>query len=163
MKISGKLSICAVAALAFAGMAGAQNAPQTIARASVSLATAKKIIAAAEAEAVKNGWALTFTIVDDAGRLVCFQRMDEAPLGTIEVSQGKAQTAVKFRAPTKMVQDMVTQGGPAMLTLGDITAVTGGYPIMIDGKLVGAIGVSGGLRGEDDLAAAAGLTVVEKK
>jgi glc operon protein GlcG len=128
MRISGKLSTGAALLLSVFAVvsAQAQNAPLTISRTSVSLATAKKIVAAAEAEAVKNGWQLTFTILDDSGRLVYFQRMDEAPLGTIEVSQGKALTAVKFRVPTKMVQEMVTQGGPAMLTLGDITAVTGG-------------------------------------
>lgn len=156
---------CGLLALASASIVSAQSKAdaQTVARASINLATAKKIVAAAEAEAVKNGWALTFSIVDSAGRLVHFQRMDDAPLGTIEVSQGKAETAIKFGVPTKVVQDMVAQGGAAMLTLGKITAVAGGFPIMIDGKMAGAIGVSGGMRGEDDLSAAAGLKILEKK
>jgi glc operon protein GlcG len=152
-----------ILATAFVAGAGAAEAPIVLDRASISLAGAKKVVAAAEAEAVKNGWALTFTIVDDGGRLVYFVRMDGAPLGTIEASRGKAETAIKFRAPTKMVQDMVAQAGPAILSAGEITALAGGYPIMADGKLIGAIGVSGGFRGEDDAAAAAGLKAIEKK
>lgn len=151
----------AVLAAALLGCAAGVHA-QTVTRQSIDLATARKIVAAAEAEATKNNWALSIAVVDNAGKLVYFQRMDETPLGTIEVAQGKAETAVNFRMPTGNLAQAVAQGG-GMLTIRNMVALPGGYPIMIDGKLVGAIGVSGGMRGEDDLAAAAALKVLEKK
>jgi uncharacterized protein GlcG (DUF336 family) len=158
------MSFAKVTAFALLFLAGATAAVgQTLLRPSIDLVTAKKIVAAAEAEAVKNGWSLSISVVDEAGKLVHFVRMDEAPLGTIDVSRGKAETAVNFRMPTKALGEVVGQGASGLLSVKGMIALPGGVPILIDGKLVGAIGVSGGMRGEDDLAAAAGLKVLATK
>lgn len=134
-----------------------QAATVTLAKASISARGAQKILAAAADAAAKNHWGMSIAVVDDSGRLVAFLKMDGAPMGTIDVAQGKAVTAIKFKLPTKVVQDLVSRGGSAMLTIGGITALTGGYPIEDKGQIVGAIGVSGGLGDEDDRTALAGL------
>lgn len=139
-----------------------QHAGATFQKAALSSKGAQAVLAAAVAEATKRQWGMSIAVVDESGRLLGFQRTDGAPMGTIDVAQGKAVTAIKFKMPTSFVQDMVSKGGAAMLTIGGITAVTGGYPIVVDGQVVGAIGVSGGLGGEDDITAKAGLAGLPK-
>ena len=147
------------------GIAGAcrDATAQFVEKKTVSLALAKKMAAAAEAEATKNNWAMVITVVDDGGNIVYMGRMDGAQLGSIEVSQGKAHTALAFRRPSKAFQDLVDQNQAHLVTLPHITAVQGGLPIMLDGKVVGAIGVSGGSSAQDEQCAQAGINAIGEK
>ena len=136
---------------------------QFVEKKTVSLALAKKMAVAAEAEAVKNNWTMVFVIVDDGGNLVYLGRMDGTQIGSIEVAQGKARTALNFKRPTKALQDVIDMGQPHVMTLDHITAVQGGLPIMLDGKVIGAIGASGGTSPQDEQCAQAGLTALSEK
>ena len=111
----------------------------------ISLEQAKKVIAAAEAEAQKNNWPVAITVVDSGGFLVAMQRLDNTQLGSIAVAEDKARTSVLFRRPSKAFEDAVGGGGIGLRTLGlrGATPYEGGVPIFVDGKLIGAIGVSG--------------------
>jgi len=158
-----KIRIFAAAlVLALFGIAGSASA-QFVEKKTVSLALAKKMAAAAEAEATKNNWAMVITVVDDGGNIVYIGRMDGAPLGSIDVSQGKAHTALAFRRPSKAFQDLVDQNQAHLVTLPHVTAVQGGLPIMLDGKVVGAIGVSGGTSAQDEQCAQAGINAIGEK
>jgi len=148
--------------LALLGLAGTGSA-QFVEKKTVSLALAKKMATAAEAEATKNNWAMVITILDDGGNIVYIGRMDGAQLGSIDVSQGKAHTALAFRRPSKAFQDLVDQNQAHLVTLPHITAVQGGLPIMLDGKVVGAIGVSGGSSAQDEQCAQAGINAIGAK
>jgi glc operon protein GlcG len=130
---------------------------QLIEKKTVGLAAAKKMVAAAEAEAAKNGWTMVIAVLDDGGNLVALERMDGTQLGSIEVAQAKARTALEFKRPTLAFQDRVNKGEPNVLSLGHITAVQGGVPIIVDGKVIGAIGASGGQSPQDEQCAKAGL------
>jgi glc operon protein GlcG len=126
----------------------------------ISLAAAKKMAAAAEAEAIKNNWTMVISVLDDGGNLVDLERMDGTQLGSIEVSQGKARTALQFKRPSKVFQDLVDKDQPHLVTLDHVTAVQGGLPIMMDGKVIGAIGASGGTSAQDEQCAQAGLNTL---
>lgn len=158
-----KARICAgLLALALFGIVGTASA-QFVEKKTVSLALAQKMAAAAQAEATKNNWSMVITVVDDGGNIVYLGRMDGAPLGSIDVSQGKAHTALAFRRPSKAFQDLVDQNQPHLTTLPHVTAVQGGLPIMLDGKVIGAIGVSGGTSAQDEQCAQAGLNAMGDK
>lgn len=125
----------------------------------ITLDTAKQVMAAAEAEAKTNNWNVGIAILDAGGNLVLFQRMAHAPLASVDVSQGKAKTALFFRVPTKVFQDGVAAGGVGvrMLSSPNMTAMEGGLPILKDGVIIGAIGVSGVQSFEDAQIAQAGI------
>lgn len=129
----------------------------------ISQATAKKILAAAEAEANKNNWPVAIAIVDGAGHLVAFQRLDNTQFGSIEVAMQKAKTSALFRRPTKVFEETLATGGinTKILSLPGVIPVEGGLPIIQDGKVVGAIGVSGVKSIEDGQIAAAGLDALK--
>jgi uncharacterized protein GlcG (DUF336 family) len=129
----------------------------------VSLALAKKMAAAAEAEATKNNWTMVFVVVDDGGNLVYLGRMDGTQIGSIEVAQGKARTALDFKRPTKVFQDIIDKDQAHIITLGHITGVQGGLPILLDGKVIGAVGASGGTSAQDEQCAQAGLNALTDK
>ena len=148
------LAICSVSVAA--GTASAQ----LIEKKTISLAAAKKMAAAAEAEAIKNNWTMVISVLDDGGNLVDLERMDGTQLGSIEVSQGKARTALQFKRPSKVFQDLVDKDQPHLVTLDHVTAVQGGLPIMMDGKVIGAIGASGGTSAQDEQCAQAGLNTL---
>ena len=133
---------------------------QFVEKKTLSLAAAKKIAAAAEAEAAKNKWAMVIAVLDDGGHLIYLERMDGAQIGSIEVAQGKARTAVRFRRPSKVFEDAIAANHLAVVTLGDITAIRGGLPVMLNGQAVGAIGVSGGEAEQDEQCAEAGLAAL---
>jgi uncharacterized protein GlcG (DUF336 family) len=122
----------------------------------ISLAVAKKAMAAAEAEAVKVKANMVIAIVDSGGNIVMLQRMDNASLGSVKVAIGKAETAVNFRQPTKNFNERLATT-PHLLTLGGATLIEGGIPIVVDGKIVGAIGVSGSAANIDAQVAQAGV------
>jgi uncharacterized protein GlcG (DUF336 family) len=137
---------------------GARPAPaQVVNKPSVGLELAKKIAAQAEAKAAENKWTVVIAIVDDGGNLVYLAKMDGTQLGSIEVAQAKARTALKFKRPTKAFEDVVAGGRNAILSLPDALLVEGGVPIVIDGAFVGAIGISGMKSSEDGVVAAAAL------
>ncbi len=130
----------------------------------ISLADAKIAVAAAEREAVANSFAAIIAVVDSGAQLVLLERLDHAQLGSIPVAIAKAETAVRFKRPTKAFEDALAQGGVnlRLLSLPGIAAVDGGIPLLSDGKIVGAIGVSGLLPQQDAQIAAAGAAAFHK-
>lgn len=133
--------------------------------ANINQEQAKKALVAAEAEARKNGWPMAIAIVDTAGQLVAFTRMDNTQTGSINVSQDKAVSAAMFRRPTKVFQDIVAKGGDGLRILGlrGASPIEGGLPIVVDGKIIGAIGVSGAASDQDGIVAKAGADTVAAK
>jgi uncharacterized protein GlcG (DUF336 family) len=130
---------------------------------SINLDTAKKIAASAITEARKNNWTMAVAVVDTGGNLVYFEKMDGTQTGSVRVAIGKGRSAVLFKRPTKAFQDMVAAGGEGlrMLRLEGAVPIEGGLPLMMDGKIVGAIGVSGGTSQQDGLVAKAGADTLK--
>jgi glc operon protein GlcG len=131
--------------------------------ANVSLENAKKAAAPALAEAEKNHWNMAVAIVDTSGNLVYYEKMDNTQLGSANVAIEKARTAALFKRPTKAFQDTLAAGGDGLrvLTLKGVVAVEGGIPLVMDGKIVGAIGVSGAASSQDAQCAKAGADVLK--
>jgi len=129
----------------------------------ISLEMAKKVAAPALAEAAKNNWNMAVAIVDPGGNLVYYEKMDNTQLGSAHASVEKARTAATFKRPTKAFQDAVAAGGEGLRVLGLPGAVPleGGIPLVVEGKIVGAIGVSGGSSGQDGQCARAGAESVK--
>ena len=115
----------------------------------VLVVSARSAACCSEAEARKNGAIVSIAILDSGGHLLHFSRMDEANAGTVDIAIGKARCAAMFRRPTKAFYDGIEAGHLFFLTFPGVAGAPGGVPIVIDGKLVGAIGVSGG-NGEQD-------------
>lgn len=130
----------------------------------ITLAQAKKAMAGAEAEALKNKWQMVIVILDSGGNLVATHRLDGAQFGSVEVAREKAWSAVAFRRPTKVFQDLIEKGGAnlRLLRLTGANPLDGGLPIVVDGKLVGAIGVSGATGEQDAQVARAGIEALGK-
>ena len=129
----------------------------------ISLENAKKAAAPALAEAAKNNWRVAVAIVDQGGNLVYYEKMDNTQLGSANVAIDKARSAALFKRPTKAFQDVLTGGGDGLrvLTLKGVVAVEGGIPLVMDGKIVGAIGVSGATSAQDAQCAKAGADTVK--
>jgi glc operon protein GlcG len=129
----------------------------------VSLENARKVAAPALAEAEKNHWNVAVSIVDTAGNLVYYEKMDNTQIGSANLAIEKARTAVMFKRPTKAFQDTLAAGGDGLrvLSLKGVTAVEGGIPLVMDGKIVGAIGVSGATSAQDAQCAKAGADVLK--
>ena len=138
-------------ALSFAAQAQTYGAP-------ITLEQARKAMAAAEAEMKKNNLAMSIAIVDSGGHLVLFQRADGSQFAGAKVSEDKAWSAAGFKRPGKMFQDRLATGGveTRLLQLRGVSALDGGDPIVVDGKIVGGIGVSGGSGEQDGQVAKAG-------
>ena len=138
--------------------------PQTPYGAPIGLAAAKKAMAAAEAEAAKNSWPVAIAVVDSAGQLVLFQRQDGTQIGSIDIAVGKAKTANDFRRPTKALENAVAGGGAGLrlLSVRNMSPLEGGVPILADGKVIGAVGVSGVASGQDAQVAQAGADAAVK-
>jgi glc operon protein GlcG len=129
----------------------------------VTMERAQAAIQAAVAEANKRGWALNITVVDPNGDLVTFARMDGAQLASIAISQHKARTAARYRRPTHAFEDAVQKFGfNYILTLDDVIASRGGIPLVEGGKLIGAIGCSGGTGSQDEVVCSAGAGTINK-
>jgi glc operon protein GlcG len=128
----------------------------------IKLADAKKIVAAAQAEAAKNGWNMAIAIVDSGANLVLLEKMDNTQLGSIDVCQQKAVTSLKFKRPTKAIEDIIEKGGAGLKMLGmpGVIPVEGGELILNGDKIIGAIGVSGAMSAQDTQVAKAGLTAL---
>jgi len=129
----------------------------------ISLEQAKKAVAAAEAESRKNQWNMVIVVLDTGGHLVMLERMDGVQLGSIGAAEDKAYSAVLYRRPTKVFQDLIAQGGANMRLLGlrGASVLEGGTPIIVDGKLIGAIGVSGHTSEQDAQVAKAGADALK--
>ena len=124
----------------------------------ITLETAKKVAAPALAEARNNNWMMAVAIVNPAGDLVYFERMDDTQTGSIKVAIDKARSAARFKRPTKAFQDALQAGGDGLrfLRLRDAIPIEGGLPLVIADRIVGAIGVSGGTAQQDGQCANAG-------
>jgi len=148
-------SLAAIALALGAGLAGAQVVPYG---APIDLASAKKAAAAAVEEARKNNLPMVVAITDAAGNLVYLEKMDGVMTASVRIAEGKARSAALFRRPTKLWQDILAGGGDGLRVLGLEGAVPleGGLPIVMDGKVVGAIGTSGGSATQDGQVAKAG-------
>jgi glc operon protein GlcG len=130
----------------------------------LTLEAAKRMAVAAEAEAAKNGWLVSVAVVDDGGNLLLFHRMDNSKLVAIDIAIRKAKTAVFFQGETKALELEVTKGGrTSLLPIDDFMPLEGGLPITVEGKIIGAIGVSGMAGDQDAQCAAAGLKVLGPK
>jgi uncharacterized protein GlcG (DUF336 family) len=129
----------------------------------ISLEDAKKAAAAALAEARKNNWAMAVAVVDIGGDLVYFEKMDGTQTGSVNVALGKARSAALFKRPTKVFQDIVAGGGSGLriLRLEGAVPIEGGVPLVMDGKIVGAIGLSGGTSDQDGQCARAGAEALK--
>ena len=119
---------------------------------------------AAEAEATRNNWPVAIVIVDSGGNPVMLHRRDNTQIGSIRVAEGKARTAVEFRRPTKAMEDAVAGGGAGLrlLAIPGAMVLEGGVPILVEGKIIGAIGVSGVLSSQDAQVAKAGADALAK-
>jgi glc operon protein GlcG len=132
---------------------------------SISLESAKKAVAAAEAHARQNNWPMAIAVVDTSGELVAFERMDSTQMASLQIAIDKAKTANNFKRPTKALQDVIAQGGAGLrlLAVREGLPLEGGVPIMAGGKIVGAIGVSGMASNQDAECATAGAEAVAAK
>ena len=129
----------------------------------ISLERAQSLIQAAIAEANKHGWPMNVAVVDSGANLVAFGRMDGAQLASIAVSEHKARTAAKYRRPTKVFEEGVQKNGyNYVLSLDDVIASRGGIPLIEDGKLIGAIGCSGGAGSQDEVVCTAAAALINK-
>ena len=129
----------------------------------INLEAAKKIAASAIADARKNNWTMAVAITDIAGDLVYFEKMDGTQTGSVRVALGKARSAVLFKRSTKVWEDAVAAGGAGLRILGleGAVPIEGGLPLLKDGKIVGAIGLSGATAQQDGLAAKAGADTLK--
>ena len=155
------MNVHAKLALALA-LASALNGAELAARKALTLEVAKQMASAAEAEALKNKWNVVIAIAAEGAHLIYLQRIDETQIGSVEVAIEKARTAVRFKRPTKALEDAVAGGRNAILKLPGALPVEGGLPITVDGKVIGAIGVSGVTSQQDGQIAKAGLDALPK-
>jgi glc operon protein GlcG len=145
MKLVSTLAI--VVAFAFTSLAGAQ----TVDKKAMTLEAAKKVIAAAVAEArSKNAPGGAIAVVDEGGNLVAVERLDNTFAAGANISIGKARTAALFKRPTKAFEDIINKGRTAMTTLNDFTPLQGGVPIVVEGQIIGGVGVSGAASAQQD-------------
>jgi uncharacterized protein GlcG (DUF336 family) len=124
----------------------------------IDLAAAKKVVASAEAEAMRNGWPVAVCVIDSTGHLVLLEKLDHTQYASLELARAKAETALNFKRPTKVFEDGVAGGGFGMrfLSVNNVCAIEGGILLLRDGKIIGAIGVSGVKSTEDAQVAEAG-------
>jgi glc operon protein GlcG len=128
----------------------------------ITLEQAQKAMAGAEAEAEKNKWPVVIAIVDTGGHLVALQRLDNTQFGSLEVARQKAWSAAAFRRPTKVFQERVAGGAANLLRLEGASPLEGGIPLVVDGQIIGAIGVSGVTGEQDAQIAQAGVDSLAK-
>ncbi len=132
------------------------SGPRLPSRPCLTLEVVKAIAAAARAEAVRNQWKVSIAIVDDGANLLYLERLDGAHLASAGVAQGKASTAMRYRRPSKALEDSINSGRTAFAALQGITPLQGAVPLVYEGVMVGAIGVSGVLASDDEQIALAG-------
>jgi glc operon protein GlcG len=159
------LSVAVLVVLSLPAIAQAPFAPPPLVSYGLSISTdsAKIAAVAAIAEAQKNNWKQAIAIVDTGGYLVYFEKMQDTQTGSVDLAIEKARTAALFRRPTKVFEDGVAAGGEGLrlLRLTGAIPIDGGVPIIVDGKLIGAVGVSGGTGAQDGQVAKAGANAVK--
>ena len=144
MRISRKvIGLAALTAVAFAATFTAIASAQTLDKKVLSFSAARKMAAAAQEAARAKGVDVVIVVVDDAGYIILLERMDGAQVASVNVGIGKARTAAIYRRPSKVFEDQVRNGRVAALALADATPLQGGVPVLLAGKVIGAIGVSG--------------------
>jgi len=160
------LAITSLLTVGLPAAAQTQPAPATPPAygAPISLEQAKKAMVAAEAEARKNNWQVVISIVDTGGHLVMLQRL-EAQNANVDIATGKARTSVNFRRPTKALEDGLAANGSALriLAVPGVTQLQDGLPVVVDGKIIGGIGVSGVMAFQDEQLAKAGADTLMAK
>ena len=130
---------------------------------SLTLEAAKLMAAAAEAEAARSGWKVVVAVVDDGGHALLVHRIDGTQSSSVPTAMGKARSAVAYKRPTRILEEMINQGRYSFLSAGgDPVALQGGLPIDIDGQLLGGIGVSGVKASDDEIVAQAGLDALRQ-
>ena len=162
MRLTAVTILLATLALAMTPSTGRAQAPVPYGP-PISIENAKRAAAPAIAEARRNNWMMAVAIVDPAGDLVYFECMDNTQTASVNIAQDKARSAAMFKRPTKAMQDVIAAGGDGLrfLALRGATPVEGGIPLMMEGKIVGAIGVSGGTSQQDAQCASAGVAVLK--
>jgi glc operon protein GlcG len=158
MKTLTLLSMTSLFLAGFATVLSAQLADRKI----ITLEGAKRILASAEAEARKNNWNVAIAVVDESGNLIAFQKLDDTQVGSIDIAIGKARTAARMKRPTKALEDAVAGGRTVMLAVEGIVPLEGGVPVTVDGRIVGAVGVSGVTSQQDAQVASAGVAALGK-
>ena len=154
--MKGKMLAVSILSALFSCLLAGTAPAEPLQKKALSLADARKAAAAAAAEAKKNNWNVAIAVVDDGGHLVYFERIDETLTASVAIAIGKARTAVAFKRPTKALEDAISGGQYAILTFPDSVPREGGLPIMLEGKVIGGIGVSGVKASEDAQVAKAG-------
>src|SRR5262245_57177434 len=152
-KVAVGLALCSAASLAVAQDRRPENG------APIDIAAAKKIAAGVLAECAKNSWNVAVAIVEVNGSLVYFERMQNTQYASMDIAIGKARAAATYRRPTRVFADVINKGGPATATLPGVFASPGGVPIMADGRVIGAVGVSGVTGDQDEQCSKAGLGI----
>jgi len=129
----------------------------------ITLAQAKKVADAALAESTKRGWQMCISVVGPTGDLIVFEKMDQCQYASVTISQHKARTAARYRRPTVVFERLLGKGDffSYLTTLDDVIASRGGNPIIVNGKIIGAIGVSGGTGSQDDTISQAGAAAAQ--
>jgi glc operon protein GlcG len=163
MKRLSTLSIFLLASMSSLSlMAQTPQAAPLVYGESIRLEQAEKVMSAAVQEALKNNWIMAIAIVDTGGNLVMLKKMDNTQIGSINVAIGKATTANNFKRPSKVLEDAITSGGAGLriLSLPGATPIEGGELLMLNGKIVGAIGVSGASSAQDGQVARVGVAAL---
>ena len=145
-------------ALALALSVGAAQAQSY--GADVTIDVAKKVAAATVAECTKNSWRIAVAVVDTHGDLVFFEKMDDTQIVSVAISQAKAKAAATYRRPTRAFVDVIAKGGNALMTLPGVIGSPGGIPLLVGGKIIGAVGVSGVTGDQDEQCAKAGASAL---
>ena len=156
-----KIWISRLLGVAFALAAFSVQA-QLVDRKALTLAEAKKAVAAGIEEAKKNNWAVVVVVVDDAGAVLSLDRLETAQRPSVEIAIGKARTAALFRRPSAAMEEAIAKGRTALLSVDGFVFLQGGVPILINGETIGAVGVSGVQSQQDEQVAKAGAAVVGK-
>ena len=161
MKRGNRFVAAVLASWAMASAPPHVAAQLTIDKATLSLAAARRIVSAAEAEARSRGLGVVIVVVDEAGNIIELTRMDTAQVASVNVGIGKARTAAIYRRPSRVFEEQIRNGRVAALALADATPLQGGVPVVIDGRVVGAVGVSGDSPQADEEIAMAGARALE--
>ena len=147
----------ALLAAALSLSSGADASAQFLDAKVIGMEAARTMMAAAEAEAARNGWPVAIAIVDASGELIVFHKLDGTQSASIDIAIGKARTAARLRRPTKALEDAIASGRMALAAVEGITPLEGGVPITVEGQVIGAIGVSGVTSQQDAQVAQAGV------
>jgi glc operon protein GlcG len=164
-RMTPKALLAGIALCCAAGAALAQTPPVPQYGTNINHEQARKVVAAAIAESRKQNLPMAVAVVDNSGQLVAFERMDNTQTASTGISQDKALSSAMYRRPTKVFQDVLAAGGVGLrvLTLRGANAVEGGVPLIVDGKIIGGLGISGGTSEQDGTVAKVGAEALAAK